>query len=543
MGSSIPASFLFLPLAALCVSIALMNGFMAAWRKEAGFVAYALAFLFASVSSAGNMEVGFTRLEAQALNRLLLLGFYILMTWGIRLMQRRRRAWPPRFYAYAILPGLGMAAGGWFLGSSLLIELSSSIISVALCLEYILAIASGEVSMSSKARVALMLLPSMFIVGNLSRLLPLLVRGNMDPGASSFAAFATNIALAVIFYMGWEGAILVLDGFRLQHELSVKNAELETLATTDKLTGLRNRLSLDGIFHAELVRAERYGGTPSLIMFDIDHFKDINDTWGHAAGDRVLVHLARIVRNEIREPDFAFRWGGEEFIIIAPNTDLEGASALAEKVRLAVEGAPEETVGKFTISCGVASGAVSESMETWFKRADEALYRAKREGRNRVRVWDAGIDLMSPSIQLLWREDWASGNDIVDAGHRELIELGNSLLESSLRGDRGHEVGPLLERFMARSARHFKEEEAVMDEFGYPDLAHHRSLHEGLLAKAETLSRQFAGGGLGSTDFFDYLVKDFLSDHIIAADRLFFPWTRRGRGDSSAGRRETHREG
>ncbi|HUX42934.1 MAG TPA: diguanylate cyclase [Rectinemataceae bacterium] len=525
MGTMIPASSIYLPMAALCASIFVMNGLMAIWRRESGFVAYSLAFLFAALSSALGALSGFARIDEQAASRLLLLAFNLFMTWGIRIMQRRRRPWPPRFILYALAFALPIALGGWIFKASLWIELPSAIVSILLCGEYIFAIATSEIVLTMRVRASISLVPLMFILGNLSRLLPLITQGTMEPAQASVSALIANTVLAIIFYMGWEGAILVLDGARMQNELAVKNRELETLATTDKLTGLRNRLSLDHIFHTETIRAARYGESLSLIMLDIDHFKRVNDTYGHAIGDKVLVHVANIVRLQLREPDFAFRWGGEEFLIIAPHTDLAGATVVAEKLRAAVEASRVEAVGQVTISCGVAFGSASEPIESWFRRVDQALYRAKNEGRNRVCSWTPAMAAASAAaIHIEWRQSWESGNAIVDRGHRELVDIANSLLELSIGDGPTARIGEVLSRFMKMTARHFEEEEAVMVECDYPELGAHRALHARLLEKAEELSRQFASGKLGITGYFDFLVKDLLVDHIIGDDAKAFPW-------------------
>ena len=524
MGTMIPASSMYLPMAALCASIFVMNGLMAIWRRESGFVVYSLAFLFAALSSALGVDSGLARLDGQAASRLFLLGFNLFMTWGIRLMQRRRRPWPPRFLFYIVATAIPIFLG-WLFKASVWIELPSTIVSILLCGEYIFAIATSEIELTLKVRASISLVPLMFILGNLSRILPLLTRGTMEPAMASVPALLANTVLAIIFYMGWEGAILVLDGARMQNELAVKNRELQTLATTDKLTGLRNRLSLDQIFHTETIRAARYGEALSLIMLDIDHFKRVNDTWGHAIGDKVLIHVANIVRLQLREPDFAFRWGGEEFLIIAPHTDLAGATVVAEKLRAAVEASRVDIVGQVTISCGVAFGSASEPIESWFKRVDQALYRAKNEGRNRVCSWTPAMaEASAAAIRIEWRQGWESGNPIVDRGHRELVDAANSLLELSIGDGAAERIGEVLSRFMKLTARHFEEEESVMADCGYPELGPHRALHARLLEKAEELSRLYASGKLGITGFFDFLVKDLLVDHIIGDDAKAFPW-------------------
>jgi len=169
-----------------------------------------------------------------------------------------------------------------------------------------------------------------------------------------------------------------------------KRAEelLLELATTDGLTGLTNRRHFLERGRAELERARRTGHPVSCIMFDVDHFKKVNDTYGHDAGDAVLKTLARTARETLRGMDVLGRIGGEEFAAILPETDLEAALHAAERLRLAVASMNVEHDGRplpVTVSLGVAlSSGPDESLDDLLRRADQALYRAKQGGRNRV---------------------------------------------------------------------------------------------------------------------------------------------------------------
>ncbi len=169
-------------------------------------------------------------------------------------------------------------------------------------------------------------------------------------------------------------------------ELVEKNRELEVLAVTDRLTGLFNRRKLDQLLEDELVRRRRYGGGFSVVMIDIDHFKDVNDTHGHAVGDSVLVELARILRERTREADALARQGGEEFVVVCRNPAATGCGAMAESLREAIAEHSFALVGKVTASFGVASCREDDTVATLLARADAALYRAKAAGRNRVEM-------------------------------------------------------------------------------------------------------------------------------------------------------------
>ncbi|MGB0696023.1 MAG: sensor domain-containing diguanylate cyclase [Rhodospirillaceae bacterium] len=159
---------------------------------------------------------------------------------------------------------------------------------------------------------------------------------------------------------------------------------VEELSTTDALTGLSNRLKLDHLLEVECQRMDRYGRPVSVIILDLDHFKSVNDTYGHLTGDQVLIEIAEVLQSNSRDTDHVGRWGGEEFVVICPETDGSGAQALAEKIRKRVEKTKFSVVGHKTASFGVAARLTKENPERMMGRADVALYAAKENGRNQV---------------------------------------------------------------------------------------------------------------------------------------------------------------
>ena len=174
-------------------------------------------------------------------------------------------------------------------------------------------------------------------------------------------------------------------------ELAQANAELARLAATDGLTGVANRRFFQEALAVETARARRYGGHPSLIMFDIDHFKAINDRHGHHAGDRVLVEVVRRVRDHLRASDYLARWGGEEFMILVTDCDQGTAMNLAERFRLLIAATPLDEISPVTASFGAATYDPAESDEDWLRRVDGALYAAKAAGRNRICLGDRRV--------------------------------------------------------------------------------------------------------------------------------------------------------
>jgi two-component system cell cycle response regulator len=180
---------------------------------------------------------------------------------------------------------------------------------------------------------------------------------------------------------------------RLQDELMVKNATLARLSTIDALTGLRSRRYAKELLSIEFLRARRYGTPLSVLMADLDHFKDVNDRYGHPAGDAVLQGVAERLLSSLRATDSAGRYGGEELLVVLPQNDVKGGAVLAERWRLSVEntvylGSERQTIS-VTISIGVAE--YQEEFETpddLVAAADKALYRAKGNGRNRIEIYE-----------------------------------------------------------------------------------------------------------------------------------------------------------
>ena len=169
------------------------------------------------------------------------------------------------------------------------------------------------------------------------------------------------------------------------HKLETATVTISRLARTDELTGLHNRRSFNEIFALALSAARRHGYPLSLICIDLDHFKAVNDTFGHSVGDLVLKDFSKLMLEMVRDEDVAARWGGEEFIILLAHSDCEAAAALAERIRSSFEQNPSRaTLLVMTASFGVAQLQEGEQEDALIRRSDEALYRAKHEGRNRV---------------------------------------------------------------------------------------------------------------------------------------------------------------
>lgn len=170
-------------------------------------------------------------------------------------------------------------------------------------------------------------------------------------------------------------------------ELELAHQEMRRLAVTDTLTGLYNRVRTDEVVDAEIRRQNRQVSPLAVILLDIDHFKPINDQHGHRVGDQALVRFARLLNGRCRETDCVGRWGGEEFLVVCPDTQPDDAQQLAESLRQSIAKHDFQLEAPITASIGVASYRPGDSRESLIERADQALYEAKKTGRNRI--WQA----------------------------------------------------------------------------------------------------------------------------------------------------------
>ena len=215
----------------------------------------------------------------------------------------------------------------------------------------------------------------------------------LTPTREIFASRVTGIVITLLVTMITLAYLFGRERSVHDHVQSEKRLHLQELArdldlqaNTDTLTGLHNRLRFDQALADEMSRSLRYKTPLSLVLFDIDHFKRVNDTYGHQIGDKVLVILSKFLAGRLRNADLLARWGGEEFVILVPESTGHMAYLLAENLRNATAQVVFDEVGEITCSFGVAQYLNSDTAETFVSRADAALYQAKSNGRNRVEL-------------------------------------------------------------------------------------------------------------------------------------------------------------
>lgn len=316
----------------------------------------------------------------------------------------------------------------------------------------------------------------------------------------------------------------------LAHEivhLRERVESLERVAATDHLTGAWNRAHFDRVIGAEVTRCQACRQPLSLALVDLDHFKRVNDSLGHDAGDRVLRELVAVVSAQLRGSDYLFRWGGEEFAVMLGGVGYRGAERAAEKIRKAVELHEFVGVGHITLSASVAEHLGDETPWAWFQRLDRGLYTAKRLGRNQVVVDRRGdsdrwaAESVTPALHLEWSEAYECGNATIDAQHRDLFCRANALIDGMMAGGTG--ALPQLDALLASVGQHFADEEAILACLNYRDFTAHKRAHDALLKRAGWLRDRAAMGEASLGAVVEFVAQDMIARHLMTADRAFFP--------------------
>ncbi len=326
----------------------------------------------------------------------------------------------------------------------------------------------------------------------------------------------------------------IVELMERMRDLIESQLRLMQLNAYDSLTGLYNRAFIHKIILHEMSRADRYHAPIAMLMLDIDHFKQVNDGFGHLAGDGVLRHCARVLAETTRGTDIVARYGGEEFVVLLPNTTVRQAANAAERIRALMERTDWPFCGKVTISIGAAEYLPGESFEDWFTRADVALYRAKSNGRNQVVACGGRDGVPMASVHFEWKSEWVSTHEQIDGEHRKLLELGNELINVSLSGKSSDKVMGKLEALLAHIVSHFENEEEILSDIGYPDVEEHKALHRDLTAKSLSLKEGYLAGNVRQSAFFSFIVDDVVVGHLEKEDSKFFPHVR-GAAKSDAG--------
>jgi diguanylate cyclase (GGDEF)-like protein/hemerythrin-like metal-binding protein/PAS domain S-box-containing protein len=311
------------------------------------------------------------------------------------------------------------------------------------------------------------------------------------------------------------------------------------MSMRDPLTKLPNRRLLRDRLQSALARAERDESKVALLFLDLDGFKPINDTLGHEMGDWLLRAVAGRLGSCLRGYDTAARLGGDEFVVLLPAlSQREDIHRVAERIRTSLATPFITEDGKrleISVSIGVSLYPEhAESANDLLHAGDEAMYAAKKSGRNRIAFSERvpGVsavpevinDVHSGLIHLTWEPGFASGNAFIDTEHRELFRLSNQLLDLATRTDaRGHAIGSAMARLVRSVEAHFQHEERILDQAAYPELAEHAAKHRQLAERAREVSKRMVEQPIAVGDILDFVVAKVIYGHVVTEDRDYFP--------------------
>ncbi len=399
----------------------------------------------------------------------------------------------------------------------------SSLTTTALVITGYIQINTALRSTSRNHSIFMFLLILFYSLINVARIISAIVDYSSVGLLTENITFNNIIAFLLLLSINlWTLLILTLDQYVMQKDLRTKNDELSIMASTDSLTGLRNRHLLEQDIFRFTALADRFHTPLSFIIYDLDFFKTINDTYGHDYGDEVLIKVTKAVQAKLRDTDRAYRWGGEEFLIILPNTSLDDAKFMAENLRLSVKQFFEEETVKVTISLGVADYVASEPSNHWFRKADYALGQAKQTGRDKVVVWNSVESLPLAFAKIEWQDAWNSGHDIIDQQHREILDLANELAVIGIQRENESTVIRQLEIIFSQTLAHFRYEEEILKLIQFPGYEKHRMEHDFLIQRYEKLIDETKSHKLSVKECFDRIVGVLIMGHMLHYDRLYF---------------------
>lgn len=328
------------------------------------------------------------------------------------------------------------------------------------------------------------------------------------------AAYAELLVLLI----GWNFGFVMMA---MQRYLALSTE----LATHDDLTGVLNRRALGDKVRHHLRLAERGGATLSILAMDLDHFKMVNDTHGHRAGDDVLRAFVHTALACLRDADVLGRVGGEEFVALLPATSAAGALAVAERLRQRLADTPipfRQHAIHITVSIGVAEfDRHTHDFDSLLEVADAALYRAKHRGRNRIELAPhPGPSL--PTVQLVWDGRYTSGNLLIDSEHECLFGMVNQLVRKAQEHADIQALHEQLEEMLFWLSEHFRHEEAIFLPTGWGGADHHIQQHQELESRGQALLSGIAEGRHDYGDLLDFLIREVVGNHLAKEDASYF---------------------
>ncbi|GAB3215372.1 bacteriohemerythrin [Pseudaeromonas pectinilytica] len=346
-----------------------------------------------------------------------------------------------------------------------------------------------------------------------------------------------------------EGELVsVLGVTRDISERKASEAMMHNLAFYDALTKLPNRRLLQDRLQQAMITAHREQQKMALLFIDLDHFKPVNDQYGHQTGDWLLKMVARRMLNSVRESDTVARMGGDEFVVLLPGPiEKEQVLPIAEKIHARLNQSFETSDGTLlSIACCIGIALYPEHGKTQkqlLKHGDQAMYQAKESGRNQIRFFTpvlARSELDQPDsqhhqlVRLHWKNSYECGTTAIDEEHRQLFELANALLNAELEQQHATDsIQDSLAELLAHTVEHFHHEEELLAAIDYPELESHRLEHQRLLEQAAALNEAAASEELPFTNLLDFVVQEVILTHMFKYDRRYYPFLHSAHDPSS----------
>ncbi len=310
----------------------------------------------------------------------------------------------------------------------------------------------------------------------------------------------------------------------ISYSLILKDkVELERKYTLDRFTGIYNREYFNLRVLEEFSQATRYETPIAMIYFDLDHFKNVNDTYGHSTGDKVLISVVETVNGIIREEDVFARWGGDEFIIMLPRADINGVLQIAERVRNEIEELEISQSLGVTVSVGCSQWIQYEYLESWFRRTDKALYVSKNNGRNKVTVSNHEEE-NNIFRRIKWDLAWESGNKIIDEEHIDILNRCNMVIESSLGKNMLEETLRDIDSLLKAIESHFESEIEVLKNLNYPQVEEHEDIHNEILVQSREVYAKTMQNNIDTAELFQFLIVQIVEGHLKNDDVKYFDY-------------------
>ncbi len=333
--------------------------------------------------------------------------------------------------------------------------------------------------------------------------------------------YSGDISQIVLYVSVLITVICLSVGFILMTKERTDYLNME-LILKDGLTGLWNRRKIDEVAAYEMGRLKRYGTPVALAIIDIDNFKQVNDVYGHAVGDQILTKISAVCRAQLRDTDIIGRWGGEELVIIFPNTGLSGLYDIANHLCHTVNNEVSLPDRRLSVSIGLSLCLSTDTWSSWFERADRALYDAKITGKNKV-LFDAPIQFEKSAPVIIWSDKLSTGLNDIDGDHVNLINLTN---EWAVYAHRDYSKAQLLNyiaRLREAMLAHFiLEEKSISSDRESPDRAEHHQQHKSLINRLDYLVDLFSKGKLELDAISQFLIYELCIEHILTEDKKVF---------------------